>query len=85
LLSINDCKKDAGRTREKPNLDPSFALVVNAFASYRDAGWVSLGNERANWVDLAKEAYEFVKRGQRVKTPPITRRNALFTPIALLG
>jgi hypothetical protein len=47
--------------------------------------WGSLGNERASWVDLAKAAYEFVKRGQRVKTPPITRRNALFTPIALLG
>jgi len=59
LLSINDCEKDAGRTREKPNLDPSFALVVNAFASCRDAGvglpwkWKSkLGRSRQSglWV-----------------------------------
>ena len=56
--------KKTPEEHENPDLDASFALVVNAFANYRDAGWVSLGNERANWVDLAKEAYEFVKHGK---------------------
>lgn len=45
-------------------------LVRSGTGHYFDPGhgrlmtqWVSVGAGRANWVELAKEAYRFVKRG----------------------